>query len=180
MTQDKDIRLRAIRVLFLFILLIFTLFLYSFRDSLADIKVYGYPGVFLISLLSNSTVFFPVPGIAAVIAAGTFLNPVYLALFAGLGGALGEVTGYIIGFSGTAFVEKKETYEKYKGYIKKYGFLSIIFLSGIPNPLFDIVGIAAGVLKVPLWKFIVAAWIGITIKMFLIVSLGLKITELVF
>ncbi|MBU1132750.1 MAG: VTT domain-containing protein [Patescibacteria group bacterium] len=179
MTQDKNIRLRVVKIIFIFTILVFSLLLYVFRKNLGDIKVYGYPGVFLVSLISNSTVFFPVPGIAAVTAAGAFLNPVYLALFAGLGGALGEVTGYMIGFSGTAFVEKKETYKKYENYIQKYGFLPIIFLSTIPNPLFDIAGITAGVLKIPLWKFILAAWIGITIKMFLFAFLGLKITELV-
>lgn len=174
MTQDKNIRLRVIvmKALFFFTLLLFTLLLYIFRENITNTRFYGYPGVFLVSLLSNSTVFFPVPGIAAAIVTGTFLNPVYLALFAGLGGALGEVTGYMIGFIGQSIVEKKEMYEKYEMYIKKYGFLSITFLSAIPNPFFDIAGIAAGVLKIPLWNFIAAAWIGTSIKMYIFAQFG--------
>ena len=146
--------------------------LYLNRDRINNIQPYGYLGIFLISLISNSTVFFPVPGVVAVFAAGALLNIFLVSLVAGLGGALGEISGYILGSSGRALIGKEDVYEKYEKYIKKYGLISIVFLSAIPNPFFDVAGVAAGALKIPLWKFILAALIGITLKMFLFASLG--------
>ena len=85
---------------------------------------------------------------------------------------MGEISGYILGFSGSAIIEKRNIYERYEKYIKKYGLLSIVLLSAIPNPFFDLAGIAAGALKIPLWKFILAAFIGITIKMYIFAKFG--------
>jgi len=40
-----------------------------------------------------------------------------------------------------------------------------LVLSTVPNPFFDLAGIAAGALKMPLKKFMFWCWIGQTIKM---------------
>jgi uncharacterized membrane protein YdjX (TVP38/TMEM64 family) len=37
-------------------------------------------------------------------------------------------------------------------------------LAVIPNPLFDIVGIMSGVLRIPVWSFFTACWAGNVIK----------------
>ena len=41
-----------------------------------------------------------------------------------------------------------------------------------PNPLFDLAGMAAGALRMPVAKFLLWAWIGKTIKMLLFAYAG--------
>jgi membrane protein DedA with SNARE-associated domain len=86
-----------------------------------DFAAYGYPGIFLIMLMANATVFLPAPGVAVVFAMGSVFNPLGVALAAGTGGAIGELTGYLAGFSGQAVVENTtSTTHQCRG-SKKYG-----------------------------------------------------------
>jgi len=103
---------------------------------------------------------------------GAIFNPIYIALAAGAGGALGELSGYLAGFSGQAVIERTNIYERFHGWIEKNGFPAILILAAIPNPFFDAAGIAAGILKMPLLRFLLAVWIGVTIKMFLFAWIG--------
>jgi membrane protein DedA with SNARE-associated domain len=45
-------------------------------------------------------------------------------------------------------------------------------LSAIPNPFFDIAGIAAGIAKMPIRTFLLFTWIGQMIKMLLFALAG--------
>lgn len=142
-----------------------TVYIYSIRDRVEDFVAYGYPGIFLIALMANATVFLPAPGVAIVFAMGSIFNPIGVALAAGTGGALGELSGYLAGFSGQAVVERTDVYNKISPWIKKYGGWTILVLSAIPNPFFDIAGIAAGMAKMKLWRFLLFCWVGQIIKM---------------
>ncbi|MBI3162696.1 MAG: VTT domain-containing protein [Chloroflexi bacterium] len=142
-----------------------TVIIYSIRDHVEEFAAYGYPGIFLIALMANATVFLPAPGVAVVFAMGSIFNPLGVALAAGTGGALGELSGYLAGFSGQAVVERTETYNKINPWIQKYGGWAILVLSAIPNPFFDIAGIAAGIAKMPFWRFLLFCWLGQLIKM---------------
>ena len=130
-----------------------------------DFAEYGYPGIFLIALMANATVLLPAPGVAVVFAMGSILNPIGVALAAGTGGAIGELSGYLAGFSGQAVVERTDVYNKISPWIEKYGGWTILVLSAIPNPFFDIAGIAAGIAKMKLWRFLLFCWVGQIIKM---------------
>jgi membrane protein DedA with SNARE-associated domain len=142
-----------------------TIYIYSIRDHIREFTAYGYPGIFLIALLANATVLIPAPGIAIVFAMGSILNPLAVALTAGTGGALGELSGYLAGFSGQAAIERTDIYNRIHPWVEKYGGWAILFFSAIPNPFFDLVGIAAGISKMPLWRFLLFCWIGQIIKM---------------
>ncbi len=142
-----------------------TIYIYSIRDRVEDFAAYGYPGIFLIAMMANATVFLPAPGVAVVFAMGSIFNPLGVALAAGTGGAIGELTGYLAGFSGQAVVERSDIYKKVGPWIEKYGGWTILVLSAIPNPFFDIAGVAAGVAKMPFWRFLFFCWIGQLIKM---------------
>ncbi|MBN1935991.1 MAG: VTT domain-containing protein [Anaerolineae bacterium] len=141
------------------------------RIDPAQFQRYGYPGVFIINLLGNATIIMPVPSLAVVSAVGPFLNPYLVGVVAGLGSALGELTGYLAGYSGRAAVDNQKIYAKIVGWTNKYGLWVIFVLSIIPNPLFDLAGIAAGALKVSLWQFLLVCWAGKTIKM-IVFALG--------
>ncbi len=142
------------------------------RDQLSALGHYGYPGVFIISVLSSATVFLPAPGIAVVFATGSVLNPILVGLVAGLGEALGELTGYLAGASGRAIIEDRERYQRLVAKTRRYGLFVILLLSIVPNPTFDLAGIAAGALRFPVSRFLLACWIGKTIKATLIALLG--------
>lgn len=128
------------------------------------LEAYGYVGIFLLALISNATVVLPAPYLVAVFAAGQYFNPLLLGLAAGLGAALGETTGYLAGYGGSAVAEKSETYRKAEGWMSRYGFFALIVVATIPSPLFDVVGMVAGALKYPYWKFLLAAAIGKCVK----------------
>lgn len=134
---------------------------------------FGYLGVFVISLLSSATILLPVPGWMAVIAISRVLNPYLVGIVAGLGSGLGEFTGYAAGDGVAKMVVKDERkYEEYKRFIEKYEIPAIFVLAFIPNPLFDVAGIAAGSAGVPVWKFLAACIAGRILRYVLLAYLG--------
>lgn len=142
-----------------------TVYIYSIRDHIREFSAFGYPGIFVIMLLANATVIIPAPGVAVVFAMGSIFNPIGVAIAAGTGGAIGELSGYLAGFSGSALVENTKIYNRIFPWVQKYGAWTILVLSAIPNPFFDLAGIAAGATKIPLWKFLLFCWAGQLIKM---------------
>jgi membrane protein YqaA with SNARE-associated domain len=120
----------------------------------------GYLGVFLLGMLANATIFLPAPSWAVTIAAGATLNPLLVAMAAGAGEALGELTGYLAGSSGSIVLEDRENYQKSARLMKRWGVWFIMFLAFIPNPAFDIVGILAGALRMPIPKFLWGTFLG--------------------
>ena len=126
--------------------------------------IYGYPGIFLVSLLSSATIVIPAPSLALVPVMGSVLNPFMVGLCAGAGETLGELTGYAAGYSGRAVIENRERYERMVTWMRRYGLWVIFVLAIIPNPLFDLAGMAAGALRIPLPRFLLICWVGKTIK----------------
>ena len=142
-----------------------TLYIFSIRDRAAQLAVYGYPGIFLLSILANATLFLPAPGVAFVFSMGAVFPPLPVALAAGAGAALGELSGYLAGFSGRAVLERSSRVERLEQLMRRYGALTILVLAFIPNPVFDVAGIMAGILRMPVQKFLFYCWIGKTLKM---------------
>jgi len=163
--NSSKIGITALRILALVAVIGITLYIYSIREQAQEFARYGYPGIFTIALMANATVFLPAPGVAVVFAMGNVFHPFGVALAAGTGGAIGELSGYLAGFSGQVVVEHTKVYEKISPWVNKHGGWAILALSAIPNPFFDIAGIAAGVAKMPFWKFLLFCWAGQLIKM---------------
>jgi len=170
--EKKYYGLTIARILAIGVVIALTVFIYCVRDQAEELALYGYPGIFLIAFMTNATVLLPAPGIAVVFAMGAVFNPVVIALAAGAGGALGELSGYLAGFSGQAIIERTNIYGRFHGWIEKNGFLAVLILAAIPNPFFDVAGVAAGMLKMPIARFLIAVWIGVTIKMFVFAWIG--------
>lgn len=163
--QTSNALKNVLRVLAIIAVLGITVYIYSIRDRVSEFAAYGYPGIFLVALLANATIFLPAPGVAVVFAMGSIFNPIGVALAAGTGGTLGEISGYLAGFSGQGVIERTDLYDRFLPIIQKYGVWAILVLAAIPNPLFDIAGVAAGVTRIPLWRFLLFCWIGQIIKM---------------
>ena len=165
-------RLQAARVVALLAVIGITIFVFSVRDRAAELEAYGYPGIFALSLLANSTVILPAPGIALTYAFGAVFNPIGVALAAGAGAALGELTGYLAGFSGQGVVDDIPMYSRITRWTEQYGGWVILLLAFVPNPFFDIAGAAAGALKMRIDRFLFWAFIGKVLKMLVIAYAG--------
>lgn len=163
--QPSSWQTNILRVIALLVVIGITYYIFSIRDRIAEFEQYGYVGIFLVALLANATVLIPAPGIAIITAMGSVFNPLGVGLAAGTGGAIGELSGYLAGFSGQAIIEHIQVYNRIKPWIEKYGGWAILVLSAIPNPFFDAAGIAAGIVKMPLRTFLLSVWIGQIIKM---------------
>jgi membrane protein DedA with SNARE-associated domain len=162
----------VLRVLALLAVILVTVSIYSIRDRVNDFAAFGYPGIFLIALLANATVLLPAPGVAVIYAMGGIFNPWGVGLAAGVGGAIGELSGYFAGFSGQAVVERMDIYDRIQPWVDKYGGWTILALAAIPNPFFDLAGIAAGIAKMPLGTFLAFTGAGQLIKMTLFALAG--------
>jgi membrane protein YqaA with SNARE-associated domain len=138
--------------------------IFALRDQFAELAAVGYPGIFLVSLLSSATIVLPAPSLALVFAMGGALPWLLVGPAAGAGEALGELTGYAAGFGGRAVIENQKAYARLERWMSRRGGITILILSIIPNPLFDLAGIAAGTLRYPLWRFLLIALVGKSIK----------------
>jgi membrane protein YqaA with SNARE-associated domain len=165
-------RTTAFRLLVLALVLGFSAVIFAFRHHFAELAAVGYSGIFAVSVLSSATIILPAPSLALVFAMGSALPPLLVGVAAGAGEALGELTGYAAGFGGRAVIEEEKTYEQLKGWMQRRGGITLFVLSVIPNPLFDLAGIAAGTLRYPLWRFLVICWVGKSIKTTLVAFAG--------
>jgi membrane protein YqaA with SNARE-associated domain len=131
---------------------------------------WGYLGVGAVVFIATASVALPIPYLLIVARAGTFLDPLTLAVVAGVAATLGELTGYLVGLGGTGLVIRNKWYGRAHDWICSYGFWCIVFFACVPNPFFDAVGIAAGALRYSVWRFMLACFLGKFIK-FLIAAL---------
>ena len=168
-------RLTILRVFTLVGVVAIIVALFIFRAQVKRLEQYGYLGIFLISIAANATIIIPLPGVAFTTAMGAIFNPIGVAFAAGLGAALGELTGYMTGFSGQGVAERAVLYQRLTIWMKAHQNLAygvILLLAFIPNPFFDLAGMASGALKLPIWKFLVACAIGKILKMLLFAYAG--------
>ena len=147
------------------------LFYRSYPEQVEALEGYGYLGVFLISVLLNATIVLPAGNFLVLATMGAVLpSATLVGLVGGLGAAIGELTGYAAGYSGQAIVTRQRVYTRLKGWVEKWGMLTVFVLSIAPL-VFDLAGIAAGALRLPLWKFLLACWLGRTI-LYLVIAWG--------
>jgi membrane protein YqaA with SNARE-associated domain len=141
-------------------------------EQIQSLGAYGYPAIFLVSLFGNAILFLPAPSFALVLAAGASLDPLLVGVVAGTGAAIGEMTGYLAGYSGQAVVQDRPLYNRIRGWMSTNGILAIFIFAAIPNPFFDIGGIFAGVMRLPAWQFLFATWLGKSLRFALLAGLG--------
>jgi membrane protein YqaA with SNARE-associated domain len=137
---------------------------------------FGYPGLALVMFFSSATVLLPAPGLAAVLAGSGIgqLNPWLVGFFAGLGGSLGELTGYLVGIGGREMIHQHPNrwVVRFERLMRGRSFIAILLLAAIPNPVFDAVGLIGGSLGYSARRFWLACLIGNTIKCTYIALLG--------
>jgi membrane protein DedA with SNARE-associated domain len=129
-------------------------------DLVERLGAYGYLGVFLLTLLSSATIVLPSPALGVVALAGKTMNPWLVGLIGGLAAGLGEVTGYIAGLGGSPLAARARFYPRVEGWVRRWGSLTIFTLAFIPGPIFDLAGLAAGTMRMPFRRFLLACIAG--------------------
>lgn len=158
------LRKHLLQLLALLVALSICVLIIVFREYIATLEGYGYLGAFLVPMLCCATIIVPVPGLIIVFTLGAVLNPLLVGIVSGVGGTLGETTGYLIGYGGRTAIENIRWYHRIENWMRRWASITLFVLALIPNPLFDIAGAAAGALRVPLWKFLVYGGAGRVIK----------------
>jgi membrane protein YqaA with SNARE-associated domain len=144
---------------FLLVIALMTL-LFIHRGAVAELGNWGYLGAFLIGLVGNATIILPMPGLLLLFALGATFNPVLVGLTGAAGGAIGEMSGYILGYSGHGFIKNNQLYVKAETWMKRFGSATVFVFALAPVLPIDVAGIAAGALRFPVWKFLVACFSG--------------------
>jgi len=164
-------RIIPLLTLLLIIAISVVLFFYGRNpERVAELGKYRYLGAFLISLIGNATVLLPgivLPiltalGIDFYQACSELTGPIMIGLAGGGGAAIGEIVGYMAGYSGRSIIKKNRLYERLANWVRRWGAIAIFIFALLPL-FFDLVGIVAGVLRFPLWKFFFICWLGRTI-----------------
>jgi membrane protein DedA with SNARE-associated domain len=148
------------------------------------VRRHGFVGIFILMLVTSMTILFPLPGWGILVVAPGIMGisgwtVFWLAVVATTGATLGEATGYLAGYWGRMMIPEKhqKNYEKIQRLMTRYGSKGIFIVAMMPFP-FDLVGIASGALRFPLWKFLVYSWPGRMIRTILVVYLGWGIFEI--
>jgi membrane protein DedA with SNARE-associated domain len=129
---------------------------------------YGYLGIFLISLLGATSIFVPIPYTVVIFILGGLqsgsnwvFEPLWIAVAAGAGAAIGEFSGYLIGFGGRRVIGDK--YKKKMDFLtklfKKYGPIAIFVFALTPLPD-DLLFIPLGIMRYSLLRAFVPALLG--------------------
>lgn len=158
---------------------------FYFDVDITRLTTYGYIGVFAIGFISAASVVLPMPGVAAMVGGGAVLDPILgipapilVGIVGGIAEALGEITGYAAGFGGRAVIRERSFYPAAESWMRRRGFVTMFALSAFPNPFFDIAGVAAGAVRMPLRRFFLSVWAGKTLKNMYLAYGGLALGEL--
>ncbi len=129
---------------------------------------YGYFGIFFISLVGALSIFFPIPYTVVIFTLGGLQNngvyvfdPVWIATAAGLGSALGEFSGYLIGFGGRKVISEryKRRMELLVKVFNRYGPIVIFLFALTPFPD-DLLFIPLGVMHYSILRAFIPALVG--------------------
>jgi len=122
---------------------------------------YGYLGIFLISFLGAVSVFVPIPYTVVIFTLGGFFDPVLIAIVAGLGAALGEVSGYLLGFYGRKVLSEKrqKQMEFMVKVFNRFGPIAVFIFALTPLPD-DLLFIPLGMMRYSLIKVLIPALVG--------------------
>ncbi|MBS3068981.1 VTT domain-containing protein [Candidatus Micrarchaeota archaeon] len=164
-------------ILALVFALAITLAAFELSKNVEALRAWGYVGVFFIALISSATMFLPAPGFAIIFGMSAFLNPLGVGVLAGIGSSFGELTSYLVGYSGSGKIKRTKIYAQHKIALQKYGMPAIFVLSALPNPVLDLAGIAAGAMRMPVWKFLLATMAGKILKYLAIAYTGFYVGE---
>ncbi|MCI0439919.1 MAG: VTT domain-containing protein [Chloroflexi bacterium] len=147
--------------------------LLRFQEALSSMGNWGYPIAFLVELVNSASLFIPSPGRVYTLSVSLTLDPFFLGLLAGIGAALGELTGYYAGARGRGFIEgKRPRWLRRLHALRERRIGAVLFaMAFLPVP-FDIAGLWAGAIRYPIARFLLYTTPGKVLKMTAIALAG--------
>jgi len=153
-----------------------TLSLEEFFNGLSQLLLqYSYFGVFLISFIGTASIIIPIPYTLVIFTLSLTgqWNSALLIIAGGIGSALGESTGYALGYFGRRVIgeerQRKMTY--LVRLFDRYGPLAVFVFALTPLPD-DLLFIPLGIMKYKFYKAFIPALIGKILMIFILVNFG--------
>ena len=172
---EQEVEKDFAKFIFIFVYSVLIIVLsFILKDQLASFKALGLLGIFLINFFSSATIFIPAPGIVTVVAGGAIYGTVLVGLLAGLGSALGDMVSFVLGKSGKEIFIKNHhpVYILLRKHFHKYGGVIVFAFALIPNPIFDAVGIFAGLFSYNPWRFFILVLVARILRNLLLARIG--------
>ena len=148
----------------------------EFFNGLSQLLLqYSYFGVFLISLIGTASIIIPIPYTLIIFTLSLTgqWNNTLLILAGGFGSALGEMTGYALGYFGRRIIseerQKKMTY--LLQLFDRYGPLAIFTFALTPLPD-DLLFIPLGIMRYKFYKAFIPSLLGKLLMIFILVNSG--------
>ena len=161
------------------LLTLFAVAFFYFSANVNNLKSYGYAGLFLINVVGSASILLPSPAGASVVGGGALLESflgvpafIWVGLVAGLGESIGEFSGYAAGYGGRVIVENRPQYQRVSRWMERNGTITMFLMSTIPNPLFDVAGLAAGAVRMPISRFFASVLAGKVVKNIWLAAVG--------
>ncbi|MDI6690441.1 MAG: VTT domain-containing protein [Candidatus Bathyarchaeota archaeon] len=124
---------------------------------------YGYFGIFLVSLIGAMSIFFPIPYTVIIFTLGGLeaFEPFLIAVAAGMGSAIGEFSGYLLGVGGRKIIGErcKKKMDFLVKVFNKFGLVTIFLFALTPLPD-DLLFIPLGVMRYSFIKAFIPALVG--------------------
>ena len=146
----------------------------SYRDRIEEIKElenFSYLFIFIMGIAGSASPIWPLPGSwAAFLWAGWsgFGWGIFLvALAAGIGEAIGELSGYMLGYGGQPAAAKWDKFQRFGSWVQRHGSIAIFLAAAIPSiGITKLVNASAGVSRFPVWKMFLLCLAGKILKCF--------------
>jgi membrane protein YqaA with SNARE-associated domain len=130
-------------------------------DWITNLINLGYIGVFLLSFIGALSIFIPIPYTFSYYILGAKMDPLLLAIAGGSGSAFGEISGYALGYFGSALISDKQKLKM--EYVMKifnhYGPIVIFLFALTPLPD-DLLFIPLGILRYNFLKLFIPCLLG--------------------
>ncbi|MCW4055584.1 MAG: VTT domain-containing protein [Candidatus Bathyarchaeota archaeon] len=147
----------------------------SFSDWMHSVaSQFGYFGVFIISVIGTMAIVIPIPYTVVILLLGMEgWDPLFLTIAGGLGSAIGEFAGYLLGYYGRRIISA-ERQRRMDYLLKLFGKWSpaaifIFALTPLPD---DLLFIPLGILRYNPLKAFVPAFAGKLLMCYILASFG--------
>ena len=168
--SNSTFRHKVATVIWLSILIVVVMAV--FQDTIAHLGSWGYLGAFLINGISSASIVLPAPGGAIVLLMAPDYNPLLLGIAAGLGGAVGSLTSYLVGAHARPAFQGRRSYSLAYRIMHRFGSVILLFATLMPISPGDFAGLLAGATRYPLRKYILYVGVASVIKMTVMVYLA--------
>lgn len=148
-------------------------------DAVSRLGAFGYLGAFVVAAVANASVIIPVPYYPVIARLAEVFNIWGVVLAAAAGSALGESVAFFVGRAGRGVAAETRFYRWVQRQLQHRwrAALVLFLLAAPPNPAFDVAGLLAGALGLPLWLFLLPVFLGRIIRMGLVALGGLWLAE---